>query len=539
MFIISFYQINLVPNPSFEDTLSNCPSGPVLVNQSPPWINPTLGSPDYFNSCNSFAPFSTPTNQLGFENAHTGKAYCDFGAITLAPGWSNNREYIQVQLITPLILGEIYCVEFYVSLNDSSSEYAVNNIGVYFSTNAISIATHGTLPYTPQITNPSSNPLTNTIGWTKVSGVFIAQGGEQYITIGNFNDDNHSDTVFVRQPSNIYQQKECIYYLDDVSVIHLDDDAGQDTAICQGGSVMLGRPSHPWLSYSWYPSIGLSNDTIAQPIATPTVTTTYYLTATLNGGCSKLDTVTVTVVNAHAGNDTTLCYNSSATIGAAAQNNVNYTWQPATGLSNANTAQPIATPLNTATYTVTAATNGCTISDSITINVLQNIAANAGNDVTIMLGTNTTLTGSTLTGASFNWSPPTYLSCDTCATTLASPTNTTTYVLTASQNSCSSTDTVTVYVDTDCGELFVPNVFSPNGDGANDFLNVYGNCITAIDFLIFDRWGELVFESTDINQGWDGTYKGQKLDEAVFVYKLTATVNGKIVEKKGNVSLVK
>ena len=82
-------------------------------------------------------------------------------------------------------------------------------------------------------------------------------------------------------------------------------------------------------------------------------------------------------------------------------------------------------------------------------------------------------------------------------------------------------------------------MFSPNGDGANDILKVYGNCITSIDLIIFDRWGEKVFESIDISTSWDGTYNGQKLDEAVFVYYINATVNGEKVVKHGNISLVK
>ena len=149
------------------------------------------------------------------------------------------------------------------------------------------------------------------------------------------------------------------------------------------------------------------------------------------------------------------------------------------------------------------------------------------------------LTGVTGAGSTFIWTPPGTLSCDTCASTIASPTVTTTYTLTVTNGPCTSSDTVTVFVEVQCGELFVPNVFSPNGDNENDTLKVYGNCITSLEFVIYDRWGEKVFETDDPAKGWDGNVRGKKMDTAVFVYYLNATVNGTEVKKHGNITLVK
>ena len=171
--------------------------------------------------------------------------------------------------------------------------------------------------------------------------------------------------------------------------------------------------------------------------------------------------------------------------------------------------------------------------------IIITATVDAGLDVTIISGTSTTLTGVATAGSTFIWAPFASLTCDTCAVTIATPLTTTTYFLTATEGACSVSDTVTVFVDIACGELFVPTGFSPNGDNENDVLKVYGNCITNLDLLIFDRWGEKVFESTDITIGWDGTYKGKKLDDAVFVYYLHATVNGVKVKKHGNISIVK
>ena len=97
-----------------------------------------------------------------------------------------------------------------------------------------------------------------------------------------------------------------------------------------------------------------------------------------------------------------------------------------------------------------------------------------------------------------------------------------------------------------CGAIFIPsvfappNAFTPNMDKDNEQICIYGNCIKEIKFFIYDRWGEKVFETTDITQCWDGTYKGKPLNTAVFVYYLKATLTtGEKIMKKGNVSLVR
>ncbi|GIV27455.1 MAG: hypothetical protein KatS3mg027_1269 [Bacteroidia bacterium] len=93
-----------------------------------------------------------------------------------------------------------------------------------------------------------------------------------------------------------------------------------------------------------------------------------------------------------------------------------------------------------------------------------------------------------------------------------------------------------------CGELFVPNVFSPNGDGNNDELCVYGTLCIVKDYLfvIYDRWGEKVFETTDKKACWDGTYKGKPLNNATFVYYIKGTkYDDSVIERKGNITLIK
>jgi len=173
-------------------------------------------------------------------------------------------------------------------------------------------------------------------------------------------------------------------------------------------------------------------------------------------------------------------------------------------------------------------------------------SAVAGHSQTINLGDHAALSGlgssGTLAGiAGYSWSPPSSLTCTNCATTSATPSVTTQYVLTVTDhNGCTDTSNVTVFVDIFCFDPFIPSAFSPNGDNENDILKVRSNCLTNFTFKVFDRWGEKVFETTDLNHGWDGSFRNEPMNAAVFVYTLEGYLsNGKEVKQKGNITLVK
>jgi OOP family OmpA-OmpF porin len=216
-------QVNLVPNPSCEE-YSVCPNDNdgSLIEQALNWSKPNIYSPDYFNSCDqtSSQNYSVPNNFYGQQLARMGNAYA--GIITVGEG-TPVREYIQTQLSTSLVAGKVYCVSFYISASDKS-QYISNDIGAYFSNNMIFENTTHYLPLTPHIyNNPNINPLTNKINWTEVSGVFVAQGGEQYMVIGNFLPFEETDTTHFDNWTLNYSY----HYIDDVSV-KLCDDVGMD-----------------------------------------------------------------------------------------------------------------------------------------------------------------------------------------------------------------------------------------------------------------------------------------------------------------------
>jgi gliding motility-associated-like protein len=141
----------------------------------------------------------------------------------------------------------------------------------------------------------------------------------------------------------------------------------------------------------------------------------------------------------------------------------------------------------------------------------------------------------------YTWFPATGLSCNTCPDPLAQPLSTTTYCLEVISNEgCGDTACTTITVDMNCGEVFVPTAFSPNGDGHNDLECVYGNCVESMTFSIYDRWGEKVFSSSDPEVCWDGTFRGEQMNNGIFVYELEAKlITGKTIHQKGNISLVR
>jgi gliding motility-associated-like protein len=313
-FVLSGAQ-NLVPNWSFEDTIQ-CPDNLAQLNRTQYWFNPTTGSPDYFNSCDTRPLYmNVPYAAPGYQNAHTGNAYagCYYGGPSLVP--ANCREYIEVQLTDSLISGNSYCISFYVSLANMCS-MAITNVGCYLSQAPITSSNTFQLPVTPQLENQAGNYLSDTMNWMKISGIYIASGGEKYFTLGNFHDDATTDSIRIDQRgAGVYY-----YYIDDVSVI-------------------------------------LCPDTL---------------------------------------------------------------------------------------------------------------------------------------------------------------------------------------ITEDSNNFYIPNAFSPNNDGNNDILFVRGRNIDQLSFTVYDRWGQRVFETHDINEGWDGTYRGEEMENAVFVYYLTLTYSdGKTEVKKGNVSLVR
>jgi hypothetical protein len=206
---------NLVPNGSFEDTLQ-CPADQAQISYAVGWVSPTINTPDYFNGCysgSSITPVGVPQNFEGYQTPVHGSAYAGFASYYSAP---NGREYVSTQLSDTLVANKRYCVSFYISLSDSSM-FAVNQIGAYFSTTALSSGNIFTLHFLPQVESSGDTILNNKNDWTKISGSFIATGGERFITIGTFQDDS---ALVIDTLSGSWWN--AYYYIDVVSVCACD-----------------------------------------------------------------------------------------------------------------------------------------------------------------------------------------------------------------------------------------------------------------------------------------------------------------------------
>ena len=312
---------------------------------------------------------------------------------------------------------------------------------------------------------------------------------------------------------------------------------GNDTSICAGQTVTLianGAMSYTWSAGTTVISTNMAN-------VTPAITATYIVTGTING-CSDTAAenviVSVKPVAVITGNDT-ICKGESTVL--IASGGGLYNW------NTGNTTSSISiSPTTNTSYSVIVSNGGCSDTANTNVFVRNGPAANAGFNVTIISGSSTQLTGAG--GGTYNWSPSTRLSCTICPDPIATPMVTTDYCVTVTDtNSCKDSACVRVIVEYHCPSndgFIVPNAFSPNNDGHNDKFILLGweNCVATFSIMIFDRWGEKVFENTDPSgsASWDGTYKGKLLDSAVLIYYINATtINGEKIIKKGNVSLIR
>lgn len=203
---------NLVKNWSFEDTIScvNYNGPPKLPCRH--WFWATSGSSDYFSSVYGCGFTAVPSNAFGYQHPKSGIAYCGFSIYNIPPV-VNYREYVEGSLTDTLIQGRHYCVSFYIS-TANNCKYITDDIGAYFSLDSIYEPDTNVLARSPQIMNTQGNILSDTLNWILIQGEFVAQGGEKYITIGNFKDDNNTTLATILGAT----QELGYYYIDDVSV---------------------------------------------------------------------------------------------------------------------------------------------------------------------------------------------------------------------------------------------------------------------------------------------------------------------------------
>jgi gliding motility-associated-like protein len=316
-------------------------------------------------------------------------------------------------------------------------------------------------------------------------------------------------------------------------------------------------PTGAGITYTWSPSSAIQGSiNTSSIIAKPTTSATVIYTLTLsNGSCVSTKTISIQVFNCDPPivSFTTLTNNSICTGGCvtftsttSGSTPIAYQWVVPGGTPSTSTLVNPQICFNTAgNYTVgLIATNAYGV-DTLIISNFINVAdtpsvVKAFGDTLIKIGHTTPISA---TGATtYYWTPDNgSVACSTCSNTIAQPTVTTQYIVIGYNSQyCYRQDTITVSVDDVCDDFFVPNVFSPNGDGLNESVNVHGLCISTFNLQMYNRWGEKVFETSDKTVGWDGTFKGKPMDTGVFMYKVNGvTLDGKLFLIKGNVTLLR
>lgn len=311
--------------------------------------------------------------------------------------------------------------------------------------------------------------------------------------------------------------------------------------ICEGDSAIVtasGATTYAWAPNTNFNSIDPPNNTSVNVY--PTTTTTYTVIGTTNG-CNNSAMVDVTVlpkIIPNAGLNDTICFGQTTTLfGSGGQT---YSWFPTFGLATPNNSFTTAAPFVTTNYILTASYNGlCAEKDTVRIVVNPLPSVYAGNDTTIDVEDVVILNGYS-SATSYSWLNGSTLNCTNCLSPTASPLQTTTYILTATNEfGCTSSDTVTIEVSQEYG-LYVPSALSPNDDAVNEGWKPQGFGIKKIQIWVYNRWGQKIFEAKDLDTTWNGKYKDDIVQEDVYVYKIMAeTYSGNKITKVGHVTVVR
>lgn len=350
-------------------------------------------------------------------------------------------------------------------------------------------------------------------------------------------------TITVKDNNGCTNAKPVVIPLNNIVTV----DAGVDLTICEGKSILLNAISNAD-SFVWTPATALDNRFIKNPVASPVQTTDYVLIAK-TGICIKNDTVTVFVNPApksNAGPDAAICFEKNMQLNGSG--GLFYWWYPSSYLNNARIATPVAQRLpGTITYAlhVTDA-NGCVSlkSDTVIITVARPAVLNAGRDTTLAIGQPMQMFATDVNNTGFTqyqWSPAYGLNNPFTANPVTVLDRDMHYYVTASNAiGCTATDDIKIKVYQG-PEIYVPNAFTPDGNGSNDILRAMPVGIKNFRyFRIYNRWGQIVFNTNSPLNGWDGKVAGALPQTGTYIWMAEGVdYKGNIVQRKGSVTIVR
>lgn len=590
---------NLVPNPSFE-IYNKCPNNISGLEYSPGyvtfptvqwWVNPIqLGSADYFNACTpQMQSVSVPANAFGYQPARTGKAYLGIiaweGRIQGGSMANTFAEYVQCKLTRPMVAGNSYCVTYYVSNAVSNATYnfvGIDAMSVNFSTSKATQPTGYTLSLPVSAGNKQGKYLTDTSQWMRVSAVYTAAGGEEWMTMGWF--DNGGTPAF--QPvkpaaPNTRDNYRCYLYIDDVSVVRLSNTdtffSVMDSTFCKPGgfSVDLSSRSsiadHKWnngagdatinvhdtgtywclasagcityidtfkIHYKPAPELDLGKEQVnckSQPVTIhanyPNSTYAwstgatgesiqvdssgiYYLTISNDCG-SQTDSVHVYIqppTPTPPPTDTVICqFTSDVSINVPGEHINWYTSQDGkTGLD----LQPPIVTREPGSYKlfITQTVGKCESKKApVSIGITYTPHEELGDKV-VMCDNDIQEIGSSQPGVDYKWNTGSTSCCVLPAVDGL--------YKRAAENSCGSFIDSLWVIFTTCEDCIVfPNAFTPVNGSANNIFRPIIKCpVDEFNIKIFNRWGNMVYESNDVHQGWNGRFNADWATQDVYVY---------------------
>lgn len=319
-----------------------------------------------------------------------------------------------------------------------------------------------------------------------------------------------------------------------------------DTTICEGVPAQLQVTSNA-LQYTWSPAIGLSNPSVNNPTAILSTTTSYSVTLTY-GNCTTTVPVTVYVKPApiaNAGSDGSICYGQSFQLQGSG--GTEFSWTPAASLDNAAIANPVSTPdRTTAYYLWVKAANGCSsvVADTVTVNLIPPINVKTFPFDTIVYSGDQFRLLAISPANNYSWTPSQGLSNPAIpdpVVTAGAVGDVVVYKVTTSTNSgCKGEGFVRVEVYKG-PDLYVPTGFTPNGDGKNDKFFPFPVGIKEIrSFKVFNRWGQMIYSTSVLNEGWDGKFAGRDQASGVYVWMVQGiTKDNRVITKRGTVTLVR
>ena len=514
IFFGNCYAQNLVPNPSFEE-YNNCP--PTLQDSDfsdiKNWFSPTLNQLYYLNTCAISRSHKVPINAFGTCIPRTGNAYS--GILIGANGSDSNTlygttNYASNKLSSPLLADSVYRVSFYVSLaegNPVTKLYrqigAISSIGVYFNTTKLKFTTEDTIPLIPQVLNPSWRFLDDTLGWMNIKGYYRAIGGEQFITIGN--TTSYVNTIFkIVKIIDTSRFLTSCYYIDDVSLTPVSlQPTNKDTSMCDGDSILWGkRPD--FNTCVWNDGDTCSNRYLKQA-------GTYFIN-NISGNVSITDTITIVTLSNNNNYTPSYCNGQTLTLQAATAQS--YRWNTLTTAPSILVNQP-------GTYWVKRSNAGCSVTDTFRVTQYPLSNLNHLTDTVVCFEEGAQLT---LTVGNFKqqlWQPMG----DTTASILIQTPQQITVTVTDS-NTCIATKSI--LIGNSCSDfVFIPNAFSPNDDGLNDVFKPITRELEFYELTIVNRWGQILFTTQNIEEGWDG----KNASAGVYIAHLTYKVKGKKEQK--------